>query len=260
MQYKTGVTRNLREIAQQLGVTHVLEGSVQRAGGKVRVNTQLINARTDAHEWAENHDRPVDDIFAIQTEIAKAIADQLQARLSPNEKKAIEQRPTSDVAAFDLYTRAKTLILTTTFSAMSAPNLLQALDLLNQALARDPSFFLAQCELANAHNQLYFLGYDHTPARLALAGAAVEMALHLRPEAGEAHLARAQHLYRGYLDYNGALSELEIAQRTLPNDPRIWELTGYIARRRGQHEQGLRNLERAVELDPRTSSRFSRLR
>jgi adenylate cyclase len=251
MQYKTGVTRNLREIAQQLGVTHVLEGSVQRAGGKVRVNTQLINARTDAHEWAENYDRPVDDIFAIQTEIAKAIADQLQARLSPNEKKAIEQAPTNDVTAFDLYSRAKTLILTTSFSAMGAPNLLQAVGLLNQALARDPSFFLAQCELANAHDQLYFLGYDHTPARLALAAAGIEAALRLRPEAGEAHLARAQHLYRGYLDYNGALAELEIARRTLPNDPRIVELTGYILRRRGQSEEGLRNLERAVELDPR---------
>src|SRR6185437_229077 len=251
MQYKTGEPRNLREIAQQLGVTHVLEGSVQRAGNKVRVNAQLINARTDAHEWADNYDRPVDDVFAIQSEIAKAIADQLQAKLSPNEKSAIEQAPTRDVAAFDLYSRARNLILQTSFSAIGGQNLRGAIDLLNQALARDPSFFLAQCQLAYAHDNLYFLGIDHTPARLAAAEAAVAAAVHLQPNAGEAHLARAEHLYRGYLNFDGALAELEIARKSLPNDPRVFELMGYIARRRGRQEEALRNLQRAVELDPR---------
>jgi len=251
MQYKSGVARNLREIAQQLGVTHVLEGSVQRAGNKVRVNAQLINARTDAHEWADNYDRPVDDVFAIQSEIAKAIADQLQAKLSPKEKSAIEQAPTRDLVAFDLYSRAKSLMLTTSFSAIGGQNLRKAVDLLEQALARDSSFFLAQCQLAYAHDNLYFLGLDHTPARLAAAQAAVEAAFRLQPDAGEAHLARAEHLYRGYLDYDGALAELEIARKSLPNDPRVFELTGYIARRRGQQEEALRNLQRAIELDPR---------
>src|SRR5438477_134684 len=118
MQYKSDAPRNLREIGQQLGVAHLVEGSVQRAGNKVRVNAQLIDARTDAHEWAENYDRPVDDVFAIQSEIAKAIADQLQAKLSPSEKKAIEQPPTTDVTAFDLYSRARNLILNTGFSAI----------------------------------------------------------------------------------------------------------------------------------------------
>jgi serine/threonine-protein kinase len=251
MQYKSGVARNLREIGQQLGVAHLLEGSVQRAGNKVRVNAQLINASSDAHEWAENYDRPVDDVFAIQSEIAKAIADQLQAKLSPKEKNAIEQAPTKDVAAFDFYSRAKTLLLTTSFSALAKPNLLQAVDLLNQALARDPAFFLAQCQLAYAHDNLYFLGIDHTPERLAQAEAAIQAALRLRPDGGEAHLAQAEHRYRGYLDYEGALAELEIARRTLPNDPHVFELTGYIARRRGKQEEALRSLERAVELDPR---------
>src|SRR6059058_5960589 len=251
MQYKSGVARNLREIALQLGVTHVLEGSVQRAGNKVRVNAQLINARTDAHEWADNYDRPVDDVFAIQSEIAKAIADQLQAKLSPKEKNAIEQAPTRDLVAFDLYSRAKSLMITTSFSAIGGQNLRKAVDLLEQALARDSSFFLAQCQLAYAHDNLYFLGIDHTPARLAAAQAAVEAAFRLQPDAGEAHLARAEHLYRGYLDYDGALAELEIARKTLPNDPHVFELTGYIARRRGHQEEGLRNLQRAVELDPR---------
>jgi TolB-like protein/class 3 adenylate cyclase len=251
MQYKSGIARNLREIAQQLGVTHVLEGSVQRAGNKVRVNAQLINARTDAHEWAENYDRPVDDVFAIQSEIAKAIADQLQAKLSPNEKSAIEQAPTKDVAAFDLYSRAKTLVFSSSFSAVGGEKLTQAVDLLNQALARDPSFFLAYCQLAYAHDNLYFIYGEHTTERRAFAEAALQTAFRLRPDAGEAHLARAEHLYRAYLDYDKALAELEIARKSLPNDPHVFELTGYIARRRGQQEEGLRNLQRAVELDPR---------
>jgi len=251
MQYKTGTPRNTREIGQQLGVAHLLEGTVQRAGNKVRVNAQLIDARSDAHEWAENYDRPVDDVFAIQSEIAKKIADQLQAKLSPTEKSAIEEAPTKDVAAFDLYTRAKTLLLTTSFSALAAQNYFKAVDLLDQALTRDPSFFLAQCQLAYVHDNMYFLGIDHTPARLAAGDSAVNAAFKLRPDGGEAHLARAEHLYRGYLDYDGALAELEIARRTLPNDPRVFELTGYIARRRGNQEEGLRNLQRAIELDPR---------
>src|SRR5256714_7498826 len=251
MQYKTGTPRNTREIGQQLGVAHLLEGTVQRAGNKVRVNAQLIDVRTDGHEWADNYDRPIDDVFAIQSEIAKAIADQLQAKLSPKEKNAIEQAPTRDLVAFDLYSRAKSLMITTSFSAIGGQNLRKAVDLLEQALARDSSFFLAQCQLAYAHDNLYFLGIDHTPARLAAAQAAVEAAFRLQPDAGEAHLARAEHLYRGYLDYDGALAELEIARKSLPNDPRVFELIGYIARRRDRQEEGLRNLPRAIELDPR---------
>src|SRR6266480_1180199 len=133
MQYKTGIARNLREIGQALGVAHLLEGSVQRASGKVRVNAQLIDARTDGHQWAQSFDRDIADVFAIQSEIAKAIADQMQAKLSPSEKNAIEQKPTSDVTAFDLYSRAKNLLLTTSFSAQAKPDLLQAVDFLNQA-------------------------------------------------------------------------------------------------------------------------------
>jgi TolB-like protein/Tfp pilus assembly protein PilF len=252
MQYKSGAPRNLREIGQQLGVAHLLEGSVQRAANKVRVNAQLLDARTDAHLWAQTYDRDLADVFAIQSEIAKAIADQLQAKLSPNEKKAIEQPPTTDLAAFDLYSRAKSLLLTASFSAMSQPDLRKAIELLDEAVKRDPSFFDAYCQLAWAHESLYAIsGLDHTPARLALAEAAVQAAIRLRPDAAETHLARAQYLYYGQRDYAGALAELEIARRALPNDPRLFELTGYILRRRGQQEEGLRNLERAVELDPR---------
>src|SRR5207248_2238946 len=242
MQYKSGVQRNLREIAQQLGVAHLLEGSVQRAGGKVRVNAQLIDARTDAHQWAENFDRDIADVFAIQSEIAKAIADQLQAKLSPSEKTAIEQKPTSDVTAFDLYNRAKNILLTTSFNANVQSLYFQAVDLLNQAVARDPSFFEAYCQLAYANDNLYFLGNDHTPARLALAEAAIQAAFRLRPNAGEAHLARAQNLYRGYLEYDAALAELEVAGQTLPNDAGVFELKGYIQRRQGKQEQAVRSI------------------
>ena len=252
MQYKSGVARNLREIGQQLGVAHVVEGSVQRAANKVRVNAQLLDARTDAHLWAQTYDRDLADVFAIQSEIAKAIADQLQAKLSPNEKKAIEQPPTTDLAAFDLYSRAKSLLLTAGFSATSEPDVRKAIELLDEAVKRDPSFFDAYCQLAYAHEYLYAVrGSDHTPARLALAEAAVQAATRLRPDAAETHLARAQYLYYGLRDYAGALAELEIARRALPNDPRLFELTGYILRRRGQQEEGLQNLQRAVELDPR---------
>ena len=251
MQYKSGLPRNLREIGQQLGVAHLLEGSVQRAGGKVRVNAQLIDARTDGHQWAQSFDRDLADVFAIQSEIAKAIADQLQAKLSPSEKNAIEQKPTSDVPAFDLYNRAKNILLTTSFNANVQSLYFQAVDLLNQAIARDPAFFEAYCQLAYANDNLYFLGNDHTPARLALAEAAIQSAFRLRPDAGEAHLARAENLYRGYLDYDGALAELQMARKSLPNDSRVSELIGYIVRRQGKHAEAIKNLQRALELDPR---------
>jgi len=253
--YKSGNARNSREIGQQLGVAHLLEGNVQRIGNRLRVNAQLIDTRTDTHLWAQTYDRDVADLFAIQSEIAQAIAMQLYAKISPAEKRAIERAPTSDLTAFDLYTRAKDLVLDTrtSFSATEREDLLQAAELLNQAVARDPTFFQAYCQLAYVHDELYRLRLDHTPARLALAEAAVEAAFRLRPDAGEAHLARADHLYRGYLDYSGALRELEIAHRTLPNDARLFELKGYVERRRpdGNQEEALRSLERAIDLDPR---------
>jgi len=251
-QHYKSAPENLRKVGKELGVAHLLEGSVQRTANRVRVNAQLIDARTDAHLWAQTYDRDLADVFAIQSEIAKAIAEQLQAKLSPNEKKAIEQPPTTDLAAFDLYSRAKSLLLTATFSATYEPDIRKVIELLDEAVKRDPSFFDAYCQLAYAHEYLYGqTGSDHTPARLALAEAAVQAATRLRPDAAETHLARAQYLYYGLRDYAGALAELEIARRGLPNDPRLFEFTGYILRRRGQQEEGLQNLQRAAELDPR---------
>ncbi|PYJ89117.1 MAG: hypothetical protein DME70_02770 [Verrucomicrobia bacterium] len=251
MQYKIVGQRNLRQIANELGVANVVEGSVQRSGGRVRVNAQLIDARNDAHLWAQTYDRDLADVFAIQSEIAKAIADQLQAKLSPNEKSEIEQPPTKDVTAFDFYSHAKNLFLNAFGSSTGKADLLQAADLLNRAVARDPSFFEAYCQLAFTHASVYFLDFDHTRSRLAAAEAAVQTATRLRPDAGETHLARARNLYWGYSDYDGALAELEIARQRLPSDSWVFSFKGYIERRQGRWEESLRDLERAIALDPR---------
>jgi TolB-like protein/Tfp pilus assembly protein PilF len=250
MQYKTGAKRNLREIADELGVAHIVEGSVQRAGNRVRVSAQLIDARTDTHLWGENYHRPLEDVFAIQSEIAKAVANQLQAKLSPAERAVIEQAPTTDLIAYDRYLRGKTLLQMTTFDTRQADNLRQAIRLLDQAVAHDPTFLLAHCALARAHDGLYFFGIDHSPARIALAKEAVDTALRLAPDRGEPHLAAAWIYYHCHRDYERACDELAIAERGLPNDASIFELNGYIARRRGQWERCVSNLERACELDP----------
>jgi serine/threonine protein kinase/Flp pilus assembly protein TadD len=249
MQYKSGVARDLRNIGRQLGVANVVEGSVQRSRNRVRVNAQLVDVRSRRQLWGQTYDRDLVDIFAMQSEIAKTLASQLQAKLSPREESAINRPPTTNIAAFELYAQAKNVLAIRN----ARENLLQAADLLNQAVERDPSFFQAYCQLAHTHDRIYFLGYDHTPARLALAEAAIEAAFRLRPDAGEAHLARAQNLYRGYLEYDAALSELDIARQTLPNNAGVFELKGYIQRRQGKQEEAVRSLERAIELDPRNT-------
>jgi TolB-like protein len=251
MQYKNLATRNLREIAQQLGVAHVLEGSVQRTGNRVRVSAQLIDARTDMHLWAEHYDRDLADVFAIQSEIAKKIADQLQAKISPSEKAAIEKAPTTDLAAFDLYERAKALWADVTDPLHATEKLPQAAQLLDEAVARDPQFLLAWCLLSRVHGALYWTGHDRTQPRLELANVAVQTALRLQPEAGEAHRALATYYYYGFRDYARARSELAVARRTLPNDAEIFLYTGLIDRREGHWDDSTRNLERALELDPR---------
>src|SRR5437762_7067606 len=247
MLYKAGNARNLREIGQQLGVAHVLEGNVQRAGGKVRVNAQLVDTRTDKHLWGQTYDRDLADVFAIQSEIAEKIADQLEAKISPREKAAVEAQPTKDLAAYDLYVHATALI----DKAAQWKDCFQAVDLLNQAVARDPGFLLAYCRLAEAHDTLYFTSVDRTPNRLALAKAAIDSAFRLKPDSGEAHVALAAHFYLGDLDYDRARDELAIAVRTLPNNARIFQWSGRIDRRQGRWHDAVRNLEHAMELDPR---------
>src|SRR5437763_3466678 len=251
MQYKSGSQRNLREIAKALGVSHVVEGSVQRAGERVRVSAQLIDARTDMHLWAERYDRDLADVFAIQSEIAKTIADQLQAKISPSEKAAIEKAPTTDLVAYDLYLRAQALFADTSDAVHAREKLPQAAQMLDEALTRDPNFLQAWCLLSRVHSVAYFRGHDHTPARLDLAKAALERAMRLQPDAGEVHLALANYYYHGFRDYKRASSELAIARRTLPNDAEVFLYTGLIDRRQGHWNEATRNMERALELDPR---------
>ncbi len=251
--------RNIQQVGRALNVSHVLEGSVRRSAGRIHLNTQLIDTRTDTHVWAEEYDRDLNDIFAIQSEIAQKVAEQLHAKVSSAEKSAIEQPPTADLAAFDLYNRAKNLFLAATNSNSGKEDLLEAADLLNRALARDRSYFEAYCQLGGIHDLLYILGHDHSPRRLGLAEAAVDAALRLRPAAGEAHLARAANLYSGYLNYDEALSELELARKSLPNDCRVFELVGLIENRRGKFGQALTQLEHAMELDPRNVYRLEQI-
>jgi TolB-like protein/class 3 adenylate cyclase/Tfp pilus assembly protein PilF len=250
MQYKSSGRRNLRDVGRELGVAHLLEGSVQRIGGRVRVNAQLIDARADRQLWAERYDRDVADVFAIESEVAGKIIAQLKTKLSPEEKAAIEEIPTADLAAYDAYTHAKTLI-DNALLGDARNDLFEAVRLLDEAVQRDPSFFLAYYQLANAHDTIYFNGFDHTPARLALADAAIQPLRRLRPDAGETHLALAQHLYFGYLDYDRARQELTAAQQGMPNSPTVFVVAAYIDRRQGRWEESTRNFKHASELDPR---------
>jgi len=251
MQYKNAATHNLREIAQQLGVAHVLEGSVQRAGNRVRVTAQLIDARTDTHLWAERYDRDLADVFAIQTEIAKKIADQLQAKMSVSEKAAIEKAPTTDLLAYDLYLRAQALFADTSDAIHARQKLPEAAHLLDEAVGRDPRFVQAWCLLSRVHSVAFFRGHDHTPARLDLAKAALDAAMRLEPNAGEIHLALANYYYHGFRDYKRARNELVKAAETLPNNAEVFQYTGFIDRREGRWAAATRNMERALELDPR---------
>jgi serine/threonine-protein kinase len=248
MAYRGAV--NVRQIGRALNVSHVLKGSVRWEAGRIHLNTQLIDARTDNQVWAAEYDQDLANVFLTQSEIAQKVADQLEAKVSALEEVAIQEPPTSDLVAYDFYLRARDTLLMP-FNSRAKGELLQSADLLNQAIARDPSFFQAYCQLAYTHDQLYFLGFDHTPARLALAEATIGAAFRLRPQSGEAHLARAENLYRGYLDYEGSLAELEVANQTLPNSPSVFALKGYIQRRQGHWEESTRNLEHAIDLDPR---------
>jgi TolB-like protein/Tfp pilus assembly protein PilF len=258
-QYKSGVPRNLREIGQQLGVSYILEGSVQRAGGRLRIAAQLIDARTDSQIWAETYDRTAADLFAIQSELAESIVAQLQAKLSPQQKAEIEQRPTKDLVAFELYLRAKQIVDSYLIANDVRAAVLSALQSLDQAIKRDPDFVSAYCYIARANDLLYFFDLDPTPERVLLAEAAVKAALRLHPDSAEAHFTMADFLFRCHRDYDGALRELAIARPGLPNDTAFFILSGYINRRRNNWAQAERDFFDAVALDPRNPNAYNLL-
>jgi TolB-like protein/Flp pilus assembly protein TadD len=249
MQYTPEMKRNVREIGRTLGVSHVLQGNVQRIGNRVRVHAQLVEAGTDEQVWGDRYDGELEDVFEIQSDIAQRIVAQLRVRLTAEEKAAVEERPTNDLVAYELYVRAKRLIDGAVFSATAKEDLTHAAEMLTQAVARDANFVGAYYQLAHAHDQLYSR-FDRTPARLALAESASDTLRRLRPHSGEAHLALAKHLYFAYGDNDRARSELAIAERLLPNDPAPPLLSAYIDRRQGRWEESTRNFNRAFELDP----------
>jgi TolB-like protein len=250
-QYKSGVARNVREIGQQLGVSYVLEGSVRRAENRVRVSAQLIDARSDSQIWAQDYDGDLADLFGIQSEIAQKIVGQLQAKLSPEQKADIEETPTRDFYALDLYLQAKQIVDTYLEAADPAESLPKALRLLGEATGRDPDFVLAWCYTARAHDLLYFLDLDPTPTRDLLAEAAAVKAHELRPNSAEAHLAMADYQFRVHRDYVKAQKELAFARPGLPNSVPFFNLSGYINRRQGHWAEAKRDFANAVRLDPR---------
>lgn len=258
-QYKSGVPRNLREIGKQLGVTHILEGSVQRAGNRLRIAAQLIDARTDVQIWADTYDRSAADLFAIQSELAKSIVAKLQAKLSPEQKADIESHPTRDLVAFELYEQAKQIIDSYLIADDVRAALLSALELLDQAIKRDPDFVSAYCYIARANDLLYFFDLDPTRDRVLLADAAVKAALRLRSDSPEAHFAMADFLFRCHRDYDGALKELAIARPGLPNDTAFFILSGYINRRRDNWAQAETDFRDAVAVDPRNPNAYNLL-
>ena len=248
--------QNPRQIGDALHVSHVLEGSVRRDAQRVRINIQLIDARTDRPIWAEEFDRDLNDVPSVQSEIAQDVADVLQVELSPGEKVALQTRPTKDLQAYDLYALGATLVDSGSYRS-DALGITHGIELLEKAVARDPNFLLAYCELAKAHD---FLCLDESsPAHLAKAEAAIAAATRLAPDSGETHLARATHLYWAQLDYDGAHAELALARQKLPNNARIPEVDGYIDRRQGRWDDAVQELRRALELDPRNTTILSQL-
>ena len=251
-QYRSG-GGNLREIGKALGVAYVLEGTVRRAGTRVRLNAQLIDARTDAHIWAETFDRELTDLFALQSELAERIVRQLRANLSPSEMAGLQEPPTRSLAAYDLYVEARDLFH---WSGIGDPqeNGEHGLPLLERALVLDSQFALAHYLASRIHGELFWFGYDKSPARIAKAKEAAENALRLRPDMGEGHLALAFYHYYSARDYEAAIRELRLAQRALPNESDVASALGIIERRRGRWEESILHLERARQLDPRNVS------
>ena len=247
-----GKNRNMKQIGRDLSVANVLEGSVQISGERVRINAQLIDTHTDSQIWAEQYDRKLEDIFALQSEIAQTIAAQLKATLSTGEKAEIWRQPTQDLQAYDLYLRARAAFREG--GPMSRENWNAPVTLLNSAIARDPKFTLAYCLLNEVYVLQYRFGEDHSPQHLAAAKDAADTALRLEPTSEEARLALARYYYHGLSDYRRTEQELSSIPSSAPHEVEFFTLASLVQRRLGQFEASIRNGEKAVELDPQNAS------
>jgi TolB-like protein/class 3 adenylate cyclase/Tfp pilus assembly protein PilF len=237
---------NLREAGQQLGVTHFLEGSVQKVANAVHVNVQLIRAATDEHLWAESYNRTLDDVFGVEGEVANAIADQLNAKLSGAEQEAVGQKPTQNAAAYDAYLRAVAIDNAETLETTK-----RVADLYAEAVRLDPQFALAWARLAVARSQLYFNGIDLETNSGAAVKEAADRAISLQPELGEAWLAQGVYRYRVLRDFQGALESYEGALRRLPNSALVLGQMAHLERRLGQFDVAQKHYQAAAQLDPR---------
>ena len=248
-----GKNRNMKQIGRDLGVANVLEGSVQISGDRVRINAQLIDTQTDTQIWAEQYDRKLEDIFALQSELAQTIAAQLKATLSTGEKAEISRQPTQDLQAYDLYLRARAAFRGGG-GTMPRENWNVAVTLLNRAIARDPKFTLAYCLLNEVYVLQYRFGEDHSPQHLAAAKDAAETALRLEPNREEARLALARYYYHGLSDYRRTEQELSSIPSSAPHEVEFFTLASLVERRLGQFAASIRDGEKAVELDPQNAS------
>jgi serine/threonine-protein kinase len=245
MQYR-GRPTNVREIGKTLGVSNILEGSVRRSGNRVRVNVQLIDANTDEHLWANDYDRDVTDVFAIQSDLAQSIAQALQAKLSAGEKSLMTRKPTENGEAYLAFVQAHDLSC-----AFEDPaKLKQSERLYQRAVELDPNFALAQARYSQLESWLVHDG-DRSPERRNKARSLAERALQLQPDLPEAHLALGSSYYYGDNDYDAALREFEIAQRGLPNESEVYLAIGAIQRRQGKWAESTANLEKSATLNPK---------
>jgi TolB-like protein/Flp pilus assembly protein TadD len=250
MSYRGEGTRNAREIGKTLGVATLLEGSVRRVGNRVRVNVQLIDASNDEHIWAEDYDRDLTDVFAIQTDLAQKIASALQAKLSPNEKAFLDHRPTQNPDAYLLFVQAHDWA---NRAEMFHDTSLKAEPLFEQAIKLDPNFAAAFAGLSMVESWVYH-NSDPVPSRREKARVNADEALRLQPDLPEAHLALGFCYYYGDRDYERALAEFDIARRGLPNESQAYMAIGAIQRRQGKWAESNANLERAASLDPKNTN------
>jgi TolB-like protein/Flp pilus assembly protein TadD len=248
MSYR-GKTPNVREIGKALGVSTILEGGVQRIGNRVRVNVQLIDANTDEHLWANDYDRDLTDVFAIQTDLAQKIANELQAKLSPTEKAQIENKPTQNSEAYLAFVRAHDL---QSSSYEDLAKLKEGEQMYEHAISLDPKFALAFACYSELESWILH-SYERTPERRQKARSLAERALELQPDLADGHLALGFSYYYGDNNYDAALKEFQIAQRGLPNDAGAYLAIGAIQRRQGKWAESTANLEKAASLDPRDS-------
>ncbi|HVU16007.1 MAG TPA: TIR domain-containing protein [Candidatus Didemnitutus sp.] len=246
MQYR-GTTKSIRLIAQELGVAYILEGSVRRAGNKVRVTGQLIKAATDEHVWAEAYDRDLTDVFGIQAELSKAIAHALAAAISPAEKLLIERRPTDNLAAYDSYVKAHQITQSPTDESAADK---QVSDLLLEAVRLDPHFAIAWGELARHDAYMFFTETDTSPARLERAKNGIETAVRLAPDDPAVIESRGDYYYYAFRDYARAAEQYQRLAVIRPNDAVVFGSLALIHRRQGRMNECMVEFRRALELDP----------